>query len=101
LRAKTGPHEAGAEGFGYSKVEADNEIWPGFRRNPGVPSKRELAGVKAAGTGWIFPDCFVARRSNTPGIPLSSLRALVKISSRRCQPQSYEQALGEVLREGT
>src|SRR5271155_1080869 len=34
LRPKTGPDEAEAEGFGYSKVEADNEIWPGFRRNP-------------------------------------------------------------------
>jgi hypothetical protein len=83
LRAKTGPDEAEAEGFGYSKVEVDNEVWPGFS-----PRQAELARVEGAGTGWIYPDCFVARRSNTPGIALSSLRALGKISSRHRPPQS-------------
>ena len=34
LRAKIGPDEALAEGFGGSKVEAGNEVWPDFRRNP-------------------------------------------------------------------
>ena len=34
LRAKIGPDEAEAEGFGGSKVEADNEVWPDLRRNP-------------------------------------------------------------------
>jgi hypothetical protein len=34
LRVKIGPDEAEAEGFGGSKVEADNEVWPDFRRNP-------------------------------------------------------------------
>jgi hypothetical protein len=33
LRAKIGPDEAKAEGFGGSKVEADNEVWPNLRRN--------------------------------------------------------------------
>jgi hypothetical protein len=34
LRAKIGPGEATAEGFGGSKVEAGNEAWPDLRRNP-------------------------------------------------------------------
>jgi hypothetical protein len=34
LRAKIGPGEALAEGFGGSKVEAGNEAWPDLRRNP-------------------------------------------------------------------
>jgi hypothetical protein len=66
LRAKTGPDEA----------EADNEVWPGFRRTPRGPRQALLAGEEAGRTGRIFPDCYVACRSNTPGIALSSLRAL-------------------------
>uniref|UniRef100_E6QLG0 Uncharacterized protein n=1 Tax=mine drainage metagenome TaxID=410659 RepID=E6QLG0_9ZZZZ len=34
LRAKIGPNEAEGEGFGGSKFEPDNEVWPNFRRNP-------------------------------------------------------------------
>jgi hypothetical protein len=75
LRAKNGPDEAEAEGFGYSKVEADNEILARF-----------FAATRRDGAD--FSDRFVARRSNTPGISLSSLRALGKILSRRCPLQS-------------
>jgi hypothetical protein len=42
LRAKIGPDKAEAEGFGGSKVEADNAVWPDFRSQP-------------EGTGPIFP----------------------------------------------
>jgi hypothetical protein len=41
LRAKIGLDEAEAEGFGGSKVEADNEVWPDFLPQP-------------TGTGPIF-----------------------------------------------
>jgi hypothetical protein len=34
LRVKIGPDKAEAEGFGGSKVEADNAIWTDFRRSP-------------------------------------------------------------------
>jgi hypothetical protein len=34
LLAKIGPDKAEAEGFGGSKVEADNAVWPDFRRSP-------------------------------------------------------------------
>jgi hypothetical protein len=33
LRTKIGPDAAEAEGFGGSKVEADNKVWPDIRRN--------------------------------------------------------------------
>jgi hypothetical protein len=34
LREKIGPDEAESEGFGGSKDEGDNEVWPDFFRNP-------------------------------------------------------------------
>jgi hypothetical protein len=34
LLAKIGPDQAEAEGFGGSKVEADNNVWPDLRRSP-------------------------------------------------------------------
>src|SRR5487761_2204097 len=34
LLAKIGPGEAEPEGCGGSTVEGENEVWPGFRRNP-------------------------------------------------------------------
>jgi hypothetical protein len=34
LLEKIGPDEAKPEGFGGSKVEGENEVWPDFRRNP-------------------------------------------------------------------
>jgi hypothetical protein len=34
LPAKIVPDKAEAEGFGGSKVEADNAVWRDFRRNP-------------------------------------------------------------------
>jgi hypothetical protein len=34
LRAKIGPDATEAEGFGGSKVKADNKVWPDFRRSP-------------------------------------------------------------------
>ena len=34
MREKIGPDEAEPEGFGGSKVEGDNEVWPDFIRNP-------------------------------------------------------------------
>ena len=34
LRVKIVPDKAKAEGFGGSKVEADNAVWPDFRRSP-------------------------------------------------------------------
>jgi hypothetical protein len=33
-RAKIGPDEVEPEGFGGSKVEGENEVWPDLRRNP-------------------------------------------------------------------
>ena len=68
MRAQIGPDEAGVpsdrssslgweaepEGFGGSKVEGENEVWPGLRRNPGVPNTRTLSdGAKAEGPGPI------------------------------------------------
>jgi len=74
LRAKNKPDEAEAEGFGGSKVEADNEVWLGFRRNPSGRAN--------------FPGLVVARRSKMPDIRRSSLLDPVKIGSRRCRPNS-------------
>jgi hypothetical protein len=34
LLAKIGPDKAKAEGFGDSKVEADNTVWHDFHRSP-------------------------------------------------------------------
>jgi hypothetical protein len=34
LLAKIGPDKAEAEGIGGCKVEADNAVWPDFRRSP-------------------------------------------------------------------
>jgi len=34
LLAKIWPDKAEAEGFGGCKVEADNAVWPDFRRSP-------------------------------------------------------------------
>jgi hypothetical protein len=34
LRAKIRLDEAEPEGFGGSKVEGENEVWPDLRRNP-------------------------------------------------------------------
>jgi hypothetical protein len=48
LRAKNGPDEAEPEGFGGSKVEGENEVWPVFLRNPSA--------------GASFPDFCVDRR---------------------------------------
>jgi hypothetical protein len=67
LRAKTKPGEAEAEGFGGSKVEADNEAWLGSSPQPFV-SHREAKG------DWAnFPGLVVARRSKIPDIHLSSV----------------------------
>ncbi len=34
MREKIGPNEAEPEGFGGSKVEGDNKVWPDLLRNP-------------------------------------------------------------------
>ena len=36
---------------GRSPCKDDNEVWPHFRRNPGVPGKQRLLGWKPAGRG--------------------------------------------------
>ncbi len=82
------PDEAEAEGFGYSKVEVDNEIWPGFRRNPGVPGKQSLLGWKPQGRGGFFPIALSLVVQIHPVFLSPSLRALGKILSRRCLLQS-------------
>ena len=74
LRAKTKPDEAEADGFGGSKVGADNNGWVGFRRNP--PGRAN------------FPGLVVARRSKMPDIRRSSLLDPEKIGYRRCRPNS-------------
>jgi hypothetical protein len=38
LRGKIGPDEAEPEGFGGSKVEGDNEVWPDFHPSDEIPS---------------------------------------------------------------
>jgi hypothetical protein len=48
LRAKIGPGETEAAGFGEPRVKANNEVWTDFRRNPSGRAN--------------FPDLFVARR---------------------------------------
>jgi hypothetical protein len=73
------PDEAEAEGFGGSKVEADNEVWLGFRR-------KASSFAAKLGDGANFPGLVVARRSKMPDIRCSSLLDPVKIGSRRCRP---------------
>jgi hypothetical protein len=48
LREKIGPDKTEAEGFGGSKVESDNAVWPDF------------AAVRRDGAN--FPHLFVNRR---------------------------------------
>ncbi len=45
MRTEIGPDEAEAEGFGGTKVEAENEVWPDFhpsdtKPSPGAPDLR-------------------------------------------------------------
>jgi hypothetical protein len=51
LRAKISPDEAEPEGFGGSKVEGENEVWPDLRRNPGLPA-RDLCVLGWKPKGW-------------------------------------------------
>jgi hypothetical protein len=48
FRAKIGPDETEPEGFGGSKVEGENEVWPDFRRSsllePGKTGSRRRPG---------------------------------------------------------
>jgi hypothetical protein len=61
LREKLRPDEAEAAGCGGSTVKADNEVWPDFHRNPGVPGKQSLLGWKPSGRGYFSP--FLRRSS--------------------------------------
>ena len=61
MRDKIRPDEAEAAGCGGSTVKADNEVWPDFHRNPGVPGKQSLLGWKPSGRGH-FPS-FLRRSS--------------------------------------
>ncbi|MGB7265970.1 MAG: hypothetical protein WBC92_10690 [Terracidiphilus sp.] len=38
MRTEIGPDEAEAEGFGGTKVEAENEVWPDFHPSDTKPS---------------------------------------------------------------
>jgi hypothetical protein len=88
LRAKISPDEAEPEGFGGSKVEGENEVWPDFRRNPRLPARVLRAGMEAERDGASFPHFVVARRVSTSSTVRSSLLELSKTGSRRCPSQS-------------
>ena len=56
LRGKIRPDEAEPEGCGGTTVEGENEVWPGFRRNPGPPANAlGLLGWKPKGRGQFPP----------------------------------------------
>ena len=50
MREKIGPDEAEPQGFGGSKVEGDNELWPDFVRDPkgrgGFSRSQRLSSLK-------------------------------------------------------
>ena len=64
LRVKIGPDKAEAEGFGGSKVEADNAIWTDFRRSLGSVSRPQGAqdqdGTGRGGKPGSRRDCLQA-----------------------------------------
>ncbi len=102
LRAKNGPDagpprtglrpwggdEAEPEGFGGSKVEGENEVWPVFLRNPSGRGQFSRFLRRSSLADTRYPPHGQRPVRGGPGMRHSSLLELEKTGARRHRPSS-------------